>query len=133
MLRQGPIPVFVHGLLEYAVGALFIVAPFVLDFDSGAATAVSIVIGVLVIVLAAVTAGPTSLVNQMPLGVHVALDYVLAALLIGAPFLFGFSDESDPTAFFIAVGVAHLLITIATRFVKLSSAEPARAGRRRPR
>ena len=37
-------------------------------------------------------------------------------MLIAAPFLFGFSDESAPTAFFIVLGVAHLLITIGTRF-----------------
>jgi len=37
-------------------------------------------------------------------------------VLIAAPFLFGFSDESSPTAFFIIIGVSHLLITIGTRF-----------------
>jgi len=41
---------------------------------------------------------------------------VLAAVLIASPFLFGFSDESTPTAIFIAAGVLHLLLTIATRF-----------------
>ena len=47
---------------------------------------------------------------------HVLLDYALAAILVAAPFLFGFSDETAPTAFFIVLGVAHLLITIGTRF-----------------
>jgi hypothetical protein len=37
-------------------------------------------------------------------------------VLIAAPFLFGFSDESGPTALFIILGVAHLLVTIGTRF-----------------
>jgi len=32
--------------------------------------------------------------------------------------LFGFSDESTPTVFFIVLGVVHLLLTIATRFEK---------------
>jgi len=116
MMRDGPIPLFVHGVIEYAASALLIAAPFLLAFDSGAATALSIVLGVVVLGLAAATDGPTSLVNQMPRAAHVALDYVLVALLIALPFLAGFSDESAPTAFFIVIGVAHLLITIGTRF-----------------
>jgi hypothetical protein len=110
-------PRFVHGLIEYGAAAAFIAAPFVLSFDAGAAIAVSIVAGVVVLIVAATTQGPTSLVNQIPLPVHVVLDYLLAALLIAVPFVFGFSDESAPTAFFIAIGVAHLLVTIATRFL----------------
>ena len=39
-------------------------------------------------------------------------------MLIASPFLFGFSDDTNETAFFIVLGVAHLLITIATRFVR---------------
>jgi hypothetical protein len=116
VLRQGPIPRFVHGLIEYVAGGIAIAAPFVLDFHSGAAKAVAIIIGVLVIVLAASSEGSTSLVNSVPLPVHVLLDYLMAVVLIASPFIFGFSDEGAPTAFFIAVGVLHLLITIGTRF-----------------
>ena len=116
MLRQGPIPRFLHGVIEYAAGALLIVAPFLLGFDTDAAVAVSIVAGVVVLVIAASTDGPSSMVNSIPLAAHVLLDYALAALLVASPFLFGFSGESAPTAFFIALGVAHLLITIGTRF-----------------
>ena len=53
MLRQGPIPAFVHGILDYGLAIVLIAAPLVLDFDSGAATAVSIVAGVGVLLLAA--------------------------------------------------------------------------------
>lgn len=116
MLTQGPIPRFVHGLIEYVAGVLFIAAPLLLSFDSGAATAISIVVGVVVLVIAAATDGPTSLVNSLPITAHVALDYVLAVLLVALPFVAGFSGETTPTVFFIALGVAHLLITIGTRF-----------------
>ncbi|MEX2252671.1 MAG: SPW repeat protein [Thermoleophilaceae bacterium] len=118
MLREGPIPRFVHGVGEYVAGILLLVAPFVFGFDSDSAIAVSIVVGVLVLVLAASTEGPTSLVNQVPLGLHVVLDYALAGLLIGIPFIFGFSGEGAPTVFFITLGVVHLMVTIGTRFQK---------------
>ena len=116
MLRDGPIPRFVHGIIEYAAGVVLIAAPFLLSFDSGAATGISVAIGVVVLAIAAATDGPTSLVNQIPVPAHVALDYVLAVVLVAMPFIAGFSDETEPTAFFIALGVAHLLITIGTRF-----------------
>ncbi|MFN2615695.1 MAG: hypothetical protein ABR581_01080 [Thermoleophilaceae bacterium] len=127
MLRDGPIPRFAHGLIEYVAGALLVVAPFLLGFDSGAAIAASIVIGVLVILVAAATEGPTSLVDSLQIQLHIALDYVLGAFLVASPFLFGFSDESTPTAFFIAIGVVHLLVTLGTRFLPRRERESSRS------
>lgn len=118
MIRQGPVPVWLHGVLEYVLGVALIVAPFLLAFQSGAAKAVAIILGLVVLVVAATTSGPTSIVDQLPVSVHILLDYVLAAVLVASPFLFGFSAETNPTAFFIALGVVHLLVTIATRFVR---------------
>ena len=116
MLTQGIIPRALHGIIEYLAAVALIAAPFVLDFDSGAATAVSIVAGVVVLLVAASTEGPTSLANSIPLTAHVALDYVLGAVLIAVPFVFAFTDEGAPTAFFIALGVLHLVVTVGTRF-----------------
>jgi hypothetical protein len=116
MLRQGPIPRFLHGVIEYVAGVLLIAAPFLFDFKADAAVAVSVVAGVVVIAIAASTDGPSSLVNSIPVSAHLLLDFALAAVLIAAPFLFGFSGEGSPTAFFLVLGVAHLVVTIGTRF-----------------
>src|ERR687886_1534675 len=113
MVKEGPVPAFVHGLYEYLAGLALVVAPLALGYDHGAATAVSIILGVLLIFLAATTSSSTSLVNQVSLPAHIILDYVLAAVLIASPFLFGFSGESTPTAVFIVSGVFHLLFSIA--------------------
>ena len=117
MFKQGPIPAFVHGAIEYLAAALFIAAPFLLTFDDDTATAVSIVVGVLVLAVTASTALPTGLIKSIPVQAHAVIDYLLAAVLIAAPFIFGFSDDDAATPFFIVLGVAHLLITIATRFI----------------
>jgi hypothetical protein len=121
LIHEGPVPLFVHGALEYAAGVAFIAAPLLLDYDSGAAVAISIVVGIIVLLVAATTEGPTSLVNALALSVHVVLDYVLALFLIAAPFLFDFGGETAPTVFFIALGVIHLLLTIGTRFAEASA------------
>ena len=129
MLRQGPISRFLHGTYEYLAGVLLIAAPFLFGFKSDAAVAVAIIAGVLVLAIAASSEGPSSLIDSIPTSAHLLLDFALAAVLIAAPFLFAFSDESTPTAFFIIVGVAHLLVTIGTRF-KPASATGAAPGPR---
>lgn len=116
MLNQGPVPVLVHGVLEYVVGVLFIAAPFLFGFDSSAATASAIVVGLLLLAFTATSALPTGLVSSITVGVHVTVDLVFAVLLVALPFILGFRDEAAPTALFIVVGVLHLLVTIATRF-----------------
>jgi hypothetical protein len=136
VLREGPIPAALHGLIEYLAGIVFIAAPFVLGFDSEEAWALSIVLGVVIIALAATTSGSTSLVNQVPIGVHVALDYAFVVFAVATPFIFGFYEETAPTVFFIAVGVIHLLVTIGTRFrapreIERARREGAREERRR--
>jgi SPW repeat-containing protein len=117
VIHNGPIPYFVHGVIDYLAGALLIVAPFLFGFtDRGAATAVSIVLGVLVLIFAASTDGPTSLVNSIPVPVHILFDLGVGVLAIASPFLFGFSGDGTATPFFIAFGVLDLLIVIGTRF-----------------
>ena len=136
MLSQGPIPRFVHGVIEYVAAVVLFAAPFALSFNAGAAVAASIIAGVVVLVVAASTDGPTSLVNSIPLSAHVVLDYVFALVLIAMPFIAGFSSETNPTVFFIALGVLHLLVTIGTRFRPADEApgqeaDRSRRGRRR--
>ena len=122
MLRKGPIPAAVHGIIEYLAGVLFIAAPYLFDFDATRATTLSIAVGVIVLVVAAVSKGPTGLIDELPVPAHVVLDLVLAVFLIAAAFLFGFSEDGKATAFFIILGVTHLLLTIATRFVRTDAA-----------
>ena len=118
MFKQGPVPAFVHGIVEYAAAILFIAAPFLFDFEEDAATALSLVVGVLVLIIGACTHWRTGLIESIPVHAHAVLDYVLALFLIASPFVLGFSDDHTAAAFFIVLGVVHLLLTIATRFVR---------------
>ena len=77
----------------------------------------SLIVGVLILIIAASTEWQTGLIQSIPVQAHVMLDYVLAIFLIASPFILGFSDDGTAAAFFIVIGVVHLLLTIATRFV----------------
>src|SRR3954451_3304765 len=118
MFRQGPIPAFVHGLLEYVAGIFLVAAPFLLSYDSDGATAVSIVAGVVILMFTASSALTTGLIKSIPVQAHVVFDYIVAALLIASPFIFAFTDDGTGTAVVIALGVVHLLTPIATGFIR---------------
>ena len=56
MFKQGPVPAFVHGVIEYLAGALFIAAPFLFAFDDdGTATAFFIVTGIVYLLVTIAT------------------------------------------------------------------------------
>jgi hypothetical protein len=119
MLRQGPISLTMHAAAEPLLAALLIAAPFLFGFSGqGAATAVAIVAGVAVLLVAMSTTWRLSLIKVIPVAAHLVFDLALAALLIAAPFLFAFSHETAPTAFFLVVGVLLLLAVLATRWAQ---------------
>jgi hypothetical protein len=117
MLREGPISKIVHGSIEYVLGVAFLAAPILFDFDSSIPTGVSVVVGIVILVNTAITAGmPTSLVKQLAITAHVTVDMVLSIFLIVAPFVLGFADETASRNFYMILGVGLLLLTIGTKF-----------------
>ena len=82
-----------HAMIEPVVALLFIIAPFVLDFDDSTARTLSIVIGVVILVVGMTTRWRLSLVKLIPLQVHFAGDLLIGIVSIAAPFVLGFSDE----------------------------------------
>ena len=116
MFSRGPVPPLVHGMLDYVLAGVLIAAPFVLSFDETAATVLAIIAGVAALLLAAFTAWTTGIVKSIPVVAHAILDYLLCILFIVSPFLFGFSDDDAASAFFVLLGIAGLLLTVATRF-----------------
>ncbi len=117
MMRQGPIPLTVHALSEPILAALLIAAPWLFGYDDvGAATAISIVAGLVVLLVGMSTNWKIAMVRKIPLAVHMALDFGLGIFLIASPFLFGFSDESPALIFFLVIGIALLLSALGTRW-----------------
>src|SRR3954453_405566 len=90
-----PITSRIHGMLDYPMGILLILSPWIFGFSDagGAAKAVPIVIGALVLVQSVMTDYELSLANVLPLRTHLAMDVLAGIVLAASPFLFGFSDE----------------------------------------
>ncbi len=109
-----------HGILEYVAMVACLLAPFLLDIDSGAARVMCFAAAAGVLLVALTNDGPAALVRRIPVTLHVALDYVLAAVLVLAPFALGFADDDAARNFLVTVGVLHALMTMGTRFVSPS-------------
>ena len=87
------IPTRVHGLLDYLMGGVLIVAPWLLGFaDGGPAMWVPIILGAGVIIYSLLTDYELSVTRAIPMPVHLGLDIAGGLLLAASPWLFGFAD-----------------------------------------
>lgn len=134
MPRNGPLPLAVHAMLEPVVALVFILGPFVLDFDDSTARILSIVIGAVILVVGMTTRWRLSLIKLIPLWMHFAGDVLIGVVCIAAPFVAGFSEETAATVFFIVLGAGELGAAFATAWRPPDelAGEPARPGRHEP-
>src|SRR3954464_13717154 len=108
MPKRGPIPLGAHAMVEPFIGLLFILAPFLFGFDDSSAKTLSIVIGVVVLLSGMMTRWRLSLVKLIPLRMHFMTDVLIGIVCIVAPFVLGFSDETEALVFFLVLGVGEL-------------------------
>lgn len=88
------IPTRLHGVLDYAMGAFLIVAPYLLGFADGAATQyVPQALGFATLLMSLVTDYELSIAKLIPMPVHLGVDIASGLLLAVSPWLFGFADR----------------------------------------
>ncbi len=88
------IPTRVHGIVDYLMGVVLIVAPWILGFaDGGAEQWVPIILGAGTIVYSLMTDYELGVVKLIPMPTHLAIDLVAGILLAASPWLFGFADN----------------------------------------
>ena len=129
-----PLPLRVHAATEPLVVLILAVAPFALGFaDETTALAVSLAAAAIVAVQALTTRWRWAPLRLLPLGVHAMGDTLLGIVLLAAPFLLEYHD--DTTAGWIvhvAVGLGLLGGVWATSWARTdrplppSAAVPAR-------
>jgi len=116
MARRGPIPIDAHAATEPLLVALWIAAPFLFGFEDDTARTLSWIVGGLIFLVAMTTRWRLSLLKLIPLRGHQMADLGLGALVALAPFLFGFSDETAPTIFFLVLGLGEIAAALLTRW-----------------
>ena len=106
---------YVHGLLDYALGAVFLLAPSLLGMDSTAA-GLAHAIGIALIVVSLITRYPLGLFKLMPFPVHGVLESLMAVAWIAAPWLLGFSADAAGRNFFVVAGIGLLAVVAMTNY-----------------
>lgn len=87
------IPTRIHGVLDYVIGALLILAPWLFGFAAGGAeTWVPVILGAGVILYSLLTDYELGMVRTIRMPVHLALDAAGGILLALSPWLFGFAE-----------------------------------------
>jgi hypothetical protein len=80
-----------HGVLDYVVGVLLIVAPWLLNFASnGVETVVPVLLGIVVIIYSLFTNYERGLVHSISMKTHLWLDGILGLFLAVSPWLLNY-------------------------------------------
>ena len=122
------VPTRLHAPLDYIVGAALIAAPWIFQFsEHTAASVMSIVLGIGLIVYSLLTDYELGLVRVFSMTAHNLIDIVAGAFLAVSPFLFGFADES------VNVWLPHVVVGLAAVCLGLTTVQRGSLGYRRDR
>jgi hypothetical protein len=115
-LRRGPISPRVHGMLDYLLAAALIAVPLAVDFHDDTATVLMLVLGGAATLLAIGTNWSTGIIRILPPVLHGVADVGATIVLIVAPFVLGFTDDTVATVLYVVIGAGGLGATLLTRF-----------------
>ena len=88
------IPTKIHGILDYLVGVLLLIAPWLFGFaDGGIAQWLPIILGAGVIAYSLITDYELGVASVLSMPAHLGLDIAGGILLAVSPWLFGFADR----------------------------------------
>lgn len=83
----------VHGMMDYALGLLLIIAPWLLGFaEGGAETWIPVILGVGIILYSLMTDYEMGAVKTISMKGHLWLDGIGGLFLALSPWLFGFDE-----------------------------------------
>ena len=105
-----------HGFLDLATVAVFLLAPFLFGLG-GYVAAVAWGIAALHLLMTLATRFPLGLVKVIPFPIHGLVEFVVGVVLVLAmPRLLRASPGSPARTFFVAAGVAILVVWVLTRY-----------------
>lgn len=83
----------VHGVMDYVMGLLLIVAPWLMNWSDGPETWVPVILGACVILYSLMTRYECGVIGLLPMSTHLTLDVMGGILLAASPWLFGFAEQ----------------------------------------
>ena len=88
------IPTKVHGILDYVLGALLAVSPWLFKYNRGGAeTWIPVLLGAGAILYSLFTNYEWGVSRKIAMPTHLTLDLMSGIVLAASPWIFGFADE----------------------------------------
>ncbi len=113
------IPTKIHGILDYLVGITLVAIPFVFDFNEYMPQSTLMIgLGLFTIAMSIFTRYEMGVWKKISMTTHLALDSVVAVILITSPWLFGFAHQ---------MYLPHVLLGFTELFVVIISSSKSAA------
>lgn len=115
-----PLNPYTHGYLDYAVGLLLVVSPWLFGFDdvSSVATVTMVVVGLIVLLLSIMTDYPLGIIKAVPFKVHGVIETIGALFLLVSPWLLNYNIVQSATILAVVVALAWLVVVAMTRYTE---------------
>ncbi len=110
------IPTRFHGILDYIVGLVLILAPWLFDFsDNSYATWTLVIAGIVVLGQTIMTDFEVGFIKKIPMQTHLMMDFGLGVILALSPWMFGFAEEVYTPH--VVAGIFSILASLTTHRV----------------
>jgi hypothetical protein len=118
-----PISALPHGFLDYTVGLLLLVSPWLFGFEniSVNATYTMVGMGVVVLGLSLITNYPLGLIKAVSFPLHGKIETAGAVLLLASPWLLHFNDVDVARNLAVIVSIAWLGVVSLTNYSTYTS------------
>lgn len=121
---QGMISLRTHNILDYVIGAILVLSPYVFGFsDINAARNVFLVLGFGLIGYSMLTKYYYSVAKLIPIKVHMVFDVTAGIILLLAPGIFNYGTmlTGGQVALHYVMGLGAILLVAVTRGIGRSS------------
>jgi len=115
----------VHGIIDYVLDFVFLIAPTVLGLSS-TATTLCYTIAALHFLTSLCTKYEYSLFKIIPFPVHGAIEFVASIALVAMPWIADFSGFTVDRNFFVLTGIAVFAVWMTTNYGQLTSVKVLR-------
>lgn len=115
-----------HGVLDYLVGFILIVSPWLLDFANGGSQMwIPIILGLSAVLYSIITNYELGIFKIISFKTHLIIDALSGILLASSPWIFGFAD--DVYMPHLLFGLLEIIVVIFTKTnisINLKNAKP---------
>ena len=101
-----------HGYLDYLMGVLLIVLPFIIEMPGESSGTILIILGIGTILYSLMTDYELGIAKLLSMKAHLGIDLAAGIFLIAAPWIFGFAE--DGFWLFVILGIVEVLASLMT-------------------